>query len=63
MLLRLSANFIYFPVESNFMCAPVSVSMAPTLSLAGILPALVLALITGISGVALVLKGAFARGE
>ncbi len=44
------------------MCAPVSVSMSPALSLAGIVPAIVLSVLTGIAGIVLVVKGFVARG-
>jgi|GEM_PF-1849756 len=48
------------------MCAPVSVSMTPTLSLISILPAIVLAVVSGVAGVALIAKGLVSkpvRGE
>ncbi len=41
------------------MCAPVSISMAPTLALP--IPAIVASVITGIAGVALLVKGVFAK--
>ncbi|WP_457549348.1 hypothetical protein [Archaeoglobus sp.] len=39
------------------MCASVSISMAPALSLGGILPSIVLSVLTGIAGIVLVVKG------
>ncbi len=39
------------------MCAPVSVSMTPVLSLVSIVPAMLLAVISGLAGIAMVVKG------
>lgn len=43
------------------MCAPVSISMAPALTLGGILPMVFVSVITGIAGVALIVKSLFAK--
>jgi hypothetical protein len=44
------------------MCAPVSVSMAPALTLAGIIPAIVISVLSGLAGIVLTIKGLVARG-
>jgi len=43
------------------MCAPVSISMAPTLTLSGILPMVLVSVLTGIAGIALVVKSFFTK--
>ncbi|MHA1581042.1 MAG: hypothetical protein ACTSYM_10295 [Candidatus Baldrarchaeia archaeon] len=45
------------------MCAPVSVSMTPVLSIVSALPAIILAIVSGAAGVALIVKGLVSRGE
>ena len=39
------------------MCAPISVSMAPTLPLTGVFPAIAASLATGVAGVSFLVKG------
>ncbi len=48
------------------MCAPVSVSMTPVLSMVSVLPAVILAIVSGAAGVGLIIKGLVSkpvRGE